>query len=132
MKKSAAFGISCSGGARNPHVFQYTLRLLVSSLRLAPAGLARRFAPGETVLRSGGTRHPVVRDDFFTSSRMSRGECLKREARPQKSSRGVQFLWSFQNYTLYPNERPGDPRFRKNLQGRTARLEEYRPHRRGR
>ncbi|MGH8610323.1 MAG: hypothetical protein ACREX9_23845, partial [Gammaproteobacteria bacterium] len=51
-----------------PHVFQYTLRLLVSSLRLAPSGLARRFAPGETVLRSGGTRPPVARDDFFTSS----------------------------------------------------------------
>ncbi|MGH8655460.1 MAG: hypothetical protein ACREYE_26300 [Gammaproteobacteria bacterium] len=46
MKKSAALGISRSGGARDPHVFQYTLRLLVSSLRLAPAGLARRFAPG--------------------------------------------------------------------------------------
>ncbi|MGH8654876.1 MAG: hypothetical protein ACREYE_23150, partial [Gammaproteobacteria bacterium] len=49
-------------------VFHYTLRLLVSSLRLAPAGLARRFAPGETLLRSGGTRPPLARDDFFTSS----------------------------------------------------------------
>ncbi|MGH8656729.1 MAG: hypothetical protein ACREYE_33130 [Gammaproteobacteria bacterium] len=38
------------------------------SLRLAPAGLARRFAPGETLLRSGGTRPPCARDDFFTSS----------------------------------------------------------------
>jgi len=66
MNKSAALGISrcilgapnradpwpwLSGGARNPHVFHYTLRLLVSSLRLAPTGLALRFAPGETVLR---------------------------------------------------------------------------------
>ncbi|MGH8652427.1 MAG: hypothetical protein ACREYE_09735 [Gammaproteobacteria bacterium] len=46
MKKSAALGISCSGGARNPHVFQYTLRFL----------------------RSGGTRPLFARDDFFTSS----------------------------------------------------------------
>ncbi|MGH8653474.1 MAG: hypothetical protein ACREYE_15505, partial [Gammaproteobacteria bacterium] len=68
MKKSAALGISCSGGARDPQVFQYTLRLLVPSLGLAPAGLALRFAPGETVPRSGGTRPPVARDDFFTSS----------------------------------------------------------------
>jgi hypothetical protein len=80
VKKSAALGISRSGGARNPHVFQHTLRLLVSSLRLAPAGLVRRFAPDETVLRSGGTpgpeigpvwraedaaRPPFARDDFF-------------------------------------------------------------------
>ncbi|MGH8651309.1 MAG: hypothetical protein ACREYE_03575 [Gammaproteobacteria bacterium] len=64
MKKSAALGISRAGGARDPQVFQYTLRLLVSSLRLAPAGLARRFAPDETVLRSGGTRLPFARDDF--------------------------------------------------------------------
>ncbi|MGH8653480.1 MAG: hypothetical protein ACREYE_15535 [Gammaproteobacteria bacterium] len=92
MKKSAALGLSCSGGARtnppgadwernqrpagcapemtrnNPRVFQYTLRLLVSSLRLAPTGLALCFAPGETLLRSGGTRPPFARDDFFTSS----------------------------------------------------------------
>ncbi|MGH8652150.1 MAG: hypothetical protein ACREYE_08220 [Gammaproteobacteria bacterium] len=68
MKKSAALGISRSGGARDPQVFHYTLRLLVSSLRLAPAGLARRFAPGETLLRSGGTRPLVARDDFFTRS----------------------------------------------------------------
>ncbi|MGH8652268.1 MAG: hypothetical protein ACREYE_08860 [Gammaproteobacteria bacterium] len=64
MKKPTALWISCSGGARDPHVFQYTLRLLVSSLRLAPAGLARRFAPGETLLRSGGTRPPFARDGF--------------------------------------------------------------------
>ncbi|MGH8651281.1 MAG: hypothetical protein ACREYE_03430 [Gammaproteobacteria bacterium] len=44
------------------------LRLLVSSSRLAPAGLVHRFAPDETVLRSGGTRPPFARDDFFTSS----------------------------------------------------------------
>ncbi|MGH8655849.1 MAG: hypothetical protein ACREYE_28360 [Gammaproteobacteria bacterium] len=68
MKKPAALGISCSGGARDPQVFHYTLRLLVPFLRLAPAGLARRFAPGETVLRSGGTRPSFARDDFFTSS----------------------------------------------------------------
>ncbi|MGH8652682.1 MAG: hypothetical protein ACREYE_11175 [Gammaproteobacteria bacterium] len=55
-------------GARNPHVFQYTFRLLVSSMRLTPAELARRFAPGETLLRSGGTRPPFARDDFFTNS----------------------------------------------------------------
>jgi hypothetical protein len=74
------------GGARNPHVFQHTLRLLVPSLGLAPAGLALRFAPGETVLRSGGkpgpgsgpvwraedaARPPFARDDFFTSSEQS-------------------------------------------------------------
>ncbi|MGH8650709.1 MAG: hypothetical protein ACREYE_00375 [Gammaproteobacteria bacterium] len=53
---------------RNPHVFQYTLRLLVPSLGLAPAGRARRFAPGETLLRSGRTRPSFARDDFFTSS----------------------------------------------------------------
>ncbi|MGH8613199.1 MAG: hypothetical protein ACREYF_14565, partial [Gammaproteobacteria bacterium] len=41
-----ALGISRSGGARNPHVFQYTLRFL----------------------RSGGTRPSFARDDFFTSS----------------------------------------------------------------
>ncbi|MGH8652511.1 MAG: hypothetical protein ACREYE_10205 [Gammaproteobacteria bacterium] len=68
VKKSAALGISCSGGARDPQVFHYTLRLLVPSLGLAPVGLARRFAPGETLLRSGGTRPPFARDDFFTSS----------------------------------------------------------------
>ncbi|MGH8656499.1 MAG: hypothetical protein ACREYE_31840 [Gammaproteobacteria bacterium] len=44
--------------------------MLVPSLGLAPSGLARRFAPGETVLRSGGTRPPFARDDFFTSSRL--------------------------------------------------------------
>ncbi|MGH8656455.1 MAG: hypothetical protein ACREYE_31610 [Gammaproteobacteria bacterium] len=58
--------------ARDPQVFHYTLRLLVSSLRLAPAGLARRFAPGETVLCSGGTRPPFAHDDFFTSSQSRR------------------------------------------------------------
>ncbi|MGH8651909.1 MAG: hypothetical protein ACREYE_06860, partial [Gammaproteobacteria bacterium] len=35
-----------SGGARNPHVFQYTLRFL----------------------RSGGTRPSFARDGFFTNS----------------------------------------------------------------
>ncbi|MGH8650810.1 MAG: hypothetical protein ACREYE_00905 [Gammaproteobacteria bacterium] len=68
MKKSVALGISRSGGARDPQVFQYTLRLLVFSLRLTPSGLALRFAPGETVLCSGGTRPPFAHDDFFTSA----------------------------------------------------------------
>ncbi|MGH8650841.1 MAG: hypothetical protein ACREYE_01080 [Gammaproteobacteria bacterium] len=56
MKKYAALGILMYF---NP----------ISSLRLAPAGLARRFAPGETILCSGGTRAPFARDDFFTNSR---------------------------------------------------------------
>ncbi|MGH8652448.1 MAG: hypothetical protein ACREYE_09860 [Gammaproteobacteria bacterium] len=68
MKKSAALGISHFGGARNPHVFQYTLRLLVPSLGPAPPGLALRFAPGETVLRSDEMRPPFARDDFFKTS----------------------------------------------------------------
>ncbi|MGH8651084.1 MAG: hypothetical protein ACREYE_02390 [Gammaproteobacteria bacterium] len=72
MKKPTALGISRSGGARDPQVFQYTLRLLVPSLGLTPSGLARRFAPGETVLRSGGTRPPFARDGFFTNSQASR------------------------------------------------------------
>ncbi|MGH8650712.1 MAG: hypothetical protein ACREYE_00390 [Gammaproteobacteria bacterium] len=71
MKKSTALGISRSGGARDPQVFQYTLRLLVPSLGLAPMGLALRFAPGETVLCSGGTRLSFARNDFFTSSHVS-------------------------------------------------------------
>ena len=83
MKKSTALGISRSGGARNPHVFQYTLRLLVPSLGLAPLGLALLFAPGETVLRSAESQGqgaalfgaprmqcelPSLADDFFTIS----------------------------------------------------------------
>ncbi|MGH8654654.1 MAG: hypothetical protein ACREYE_21910, partial [Gammaproteobacteria bacterium] len=44
-----ALGISRSGGARNPHVFQYTLRFL----------------------RSGGTRPSFARDGFFTNSQLS-------------------------------------------------------------
>ncbi|MGH8654640.1 MAG: hypothetical protein ACREYE_21840 [Gammaproteobacteria bacterium] len=64
MKKSTALGTSRFRGARNPHVFQYTLRLLVPSLGLAPSGLARRFAPGETVLRPGRMRLSFARDDF--------------------------------------------------------------------
>ncbi|MGH8655993.1 MAG: hypothetical protein ACREYE_29130 [Gammaproteobacteria bacterium] len=43
MKKPTALGISRALGARNPHVFQYTLRFL----------------------RSGGTRPPFARDGFF-------------------------------------------------------------------
>ncbi|MGH8651338.1 MAG: hypothetical protein ACREYE_03725 [Gammaproteobacteria bacterium] len=46
MKKPTALGISRFGGARNPHVFQYTLRFL----------------------RSGGTRPSFARDGFFTNS----------------------------------------------------------------
>ncbi|MGH8655119.1 MAG: hypothetical protein ACREYE_24440 [Gammaproteobacteria bacterium] len=52
----------------NPHVVHYTLRLLVSSMRLAPAGLVRRFVLDETALRSGGTRLSFARDDFSTGS----------------------------------------------------------------
>ncbi len=73
VKIFAALGISHFGGARDPHVFQYTLRLLVSSLRLTPAGLALRFAPGETVLRSGEMRPAFARDDFF--HKLSGGLC---------------------------------------------------------
>ncbi|MGH6887181.1 MAG: MoaD/ThiS family protein, partial [Geminicoccales bacterium] len=47
VKKPTALGISRSGGARNPHVFQHTLRFL----------------------RSDGTRPPFARDGFFTTSR---------------------------------------------------------------
>ncbi|MGH8651477.1 MAG: hypothetical protein ACREYE_04520 [Gammaproteobacteria bacterium] len=53
MKKLTALGISRSGGARNPHVFQYTLRFL----------------------RSGGTRPPFARDGFFTNSERSLASC---------------------------------------------------------
>ncbi|MGH8653320.1 MAG: hypothetical protein ACREYE_14645 [Gammaproteobacteria bacterium] len=74
MKKPTALGISRSGGARDPQVFQYTLRLLVSSLRLTPSGLALRFAPGDTVLRSGGTRPSFARDGFFTNAQSRRPE----------------------------------------------------------
>ncbi|MGH8651014.1 MAG: hypothetical protein ACREYE_02020 [Gammaproteobacteria bacterium] len=42
MKKPTVLGISRSGGARNPHVFQYTLRFL----------------------RSGGTRPSFAHDGF--------------------------------------------------------------------
>ncbi|MGH8652594.1 MAG: hypothetical protein ACREYE_10695 [Gammaproteobacteria bacterium] len=54
MKKSTALGISRSGGARNPHVFQYTLRFL----------------------RSGGTRPPFARDGFFTNSQYKLNEAV--------------------------------------------------------
>ncbi|MGH8652515.1 MAG: hypothetical protein ACREYE_10230, partial [Gammaproteobacteria bacterium] len=49
VKNPTALGISRSGGARNPHVFQYTLRFL----------------------RSGGTRPSFARDGFFTNSQSS-------------------------------------------------------------
>ncbi|MGH8652449.1 MAG: hypothetical protein ACREYE_09865 [Gammaproteobacteria bacterium] len=47
MKKPTALGISRSGGARNPHVFQYTLQFL----------------------RSGGTRPSFARDGFSQTLR---------------------------------------------------------------
>ncbi|MGH8654573.1 MAG: hypothetical protein ACREYE_21450 [Gammaproteobacteria bacterium] len=53
MKKSAALGISCSGGARR----------LEAGLLKPPASSLK--AP---YLRSGGTRPPFARDDFFTNS----------------------------------------------------------------
>ena len=53
-----------SRGARNPRILLCMLRLLVSSLRLAPSGLMRRFAPGETVLRSDLPRLRHARYDF--------------------------------------------------------------------
>ena len=65
--------MSHSRGARNPHVFQHTLRLLVPSLGLAPAGLALRFVPGETLLRSGGMRLPFAPDGFFANSSAATG-----------------------------------------------------------
>ena len=46
VKKPTVLWISRSGGARNPHVFQHTLRFL----------------------RSGGTRPSFARDGFFTTS----------------------------------------------------------------
>ncbi|MGH8615390.1 MAG: hypothetical protein ACREYF_26060 [Gammaproteobacteria bacterium] len=46
VKKPTALGISRSGGAWNPHVFQYTLWSLCS----------------------GGTRPPFARNGFFTNS----------------------------------------------------------------
>ncbi|MGH8656575.1 MAG: hypothetical protein ACREYE_32270 [Gammaproteobacteria bacterium] len=78
-EKSAALGISRSAGARDPHVFQYTLGLLAPSLRLAPAGLVRRFVPDETVLCSGGTRPLFARDDFFTSFELLGGTLRSRK-----------------------------------------------------
>ncbi|MGH8651411.1 MAG: hypothetical protein ACREYE_04135 [Gammaproteobacteria bacterium] len=75
MKKSAALGISCSGGARNPHVFQYTLRFL----------------------RSGGTRPPFARDDFFTSSHFAKGGKQCRISTPLTRSGpciGVTMVWN--------------------------------------
>ncbi|MGH8652041.1 MAG: hypothetical protein ACREYE_07585 [Gammaproteobacteria bacterium] len=47
MKKSTALGISCPGGARNPHVFQYTLRLLVPSLDSPLRGLRAVSLPAK-------------------------------------------------------------------------------------
>ncbi|MGH8655172.1 MAG: hypothetical protein ACREYE_24725 [Gammaproteobacteria bacterium] len=113
MKKSAALGISRSGGARDPQVFHYTLRLLVSSLRLAPAGLARRFAPGEALLRSGGTRPPVARDDFFTSS--DRALALIIEHASQRQNRADRLpetnAWLLRQTTT-PGDRETDARYR--------------------
>ncbi|MGH8653785.1 MAG: hypothetical protein ACREYE_17165, partial [Gammaproteobacteria bacterium] len=47
-----ALRISQFGGARNPHVFQYTFQFL----------------------RSGEMRPPFARNDFFTSSQLLRAE----------------------------------------------------------
>ncbi len=59
------------GGARNPHVFQHTLRLLVSSLRFALAGSrSRRNGPA---LRRNATFLSFARDGFFTTSRVKWG-----------------------------------------------------------
>ncbi|MGH8653238.1 MAG: hypothetical protein ACREYE_14215, partial [Gammaproteobacteria bacterium] len=58
-------GISRSGGARNPHVFQYTLRFL----------------------RSGGTRPSFARDGFFTNSQRCQG--IDPEQAQMGSSAGV-------------------------------------------
>ncbi|MGH8655374.1 MAG: hypothetical protein ACREYE_25815 [Gammaproteobacteria bacterium] len=52
MKKSAALGISRSGGARDPQVFPYTLRLLVPSLGLAPCAPFRSRRNGPALRRN--------------------------------------------------------------------------------
>ncbi|MGH8655244.1 MAG: hypothetical protein ACREYE_25110 [Gammaproteobacteria bacterium] len=62
MKKPTALGISRSGGARNPHVFQYTLRFL----------------------RSGRTRPSFARDGFFTTSQDLRGQTQKTSHHPSR------------------------------------------------
>ncbi|MGH8656612.1 MAG: hypothetical protein ACREYE_32465 [Gammaproteobacteria bacterium] len=70
MKKPTALGISRSGGARNPHVFQYTLRFL----------------------RSGGTRPSFARDGFSQTLRAFPGQALTMEAflkAEGSASRGV-------------------------------------------
>jgi ABC-2 type transport system ATP-binding protein len=59
--------------------------VLVPSLGLTPSGLALRFAPGETVLRSGGTRPPFARDDFFTSSEAFRSRKTRNIVNPRGS-----------------------------------------------
>ncbi|MGH8656656.1 MAG: hypothetical protein ACREYE_32730 [Gammaproteobacteria bacterium] len=85
MKKSVALGISRSGGTRDPHVTQYTLRLLVSSVRLAPSGLrsvsfptkrscapAERDLPSLTTIFSQALREiiePRTNTSFFTDTR---------------------------------------------------------------
>ncbi|MGH8655724.1 MAG: hypothetical protein ACREYE_27690, partial [Gammaproteobacteria bacterium] len=58
VKKPTALGISRSGGARNPHVFQHTLRFL----------------------RSGGTRPPFARDGFFTTSQVAGPRAVNRRS----------------------------------------------------
>ncbi|MGH8654498.1 MAG: hypothetical protein ACREYE_21055 [Gammaproteobacteria bacterium] len=67
MKKPTALGISRSGGARNPHVFQYILRFL----------------------RSGGTRPSFARDGFFTNSQ-SCGHLMPTPAGQAKLQRFVE------------------------------------------
>ncbi|MGH8651654.1 MAG: hypothetical protein ACREYE_05490, partial [Gammaproteobacteria bacterium] len=65
-------GISRSGGARNPHVFQYTLRFL----------------------RSGGTRPPFARDGFFTNSQTRRSRAYTRATCPSSSTSFRSASWS--------------------------------------
>ncbi len=83
VKKPTALGISHSGGARNPHVFQHTLRLLVPSMGLTPSGLTLRFAPGETVLRSGGRDLPSLATVFSQTLRHARG-VFRKSSRAQQ------------------------------------------------
>ncbi|MGH8613908.1 MAG: type II toxin-antitoxin system Phd/YefM family antitoxin [Gammaproteobacteria bacterium] len=56
-----------SGHPRNPRILHGMRRLVVPSVGLALSGLARRFAPSETVLRSGLPRLTPARDVFEDS-----------------------------------------------------------------
>ncbi|MGH8651781.1 MAG: hypothetical protein ACREYE_06155 [Gammaproteobacteria bacterium] len=90
MNKSAALGISCSGGPRDPHVFHYTLRLLVPSLGLTPSGLRsvslpakRSCAPAERDLPSLATVFSQTlsrRDQWIRHLRAASERALLEEA----------------------------------------------------